>query len=272
MTNQEFVNKLLDIVNNYKTTYAYGTWGQVLTDEIINEKKAQYAWWYDEGNTAYLRKIANQGYFAFDCVGLIKAVLWGWCGDYNNRNGGAKYQSNGVPDLSANGLISACNDVTSNFASIEMGEVVWMEGHVGIYYQDGKVIECSTSFNDKVEITNLNDRNWRKHGKLPYITYNGGGGGDFLPPKGYYGKGDSGANVEKLDAWLSQETQKGTFTNELVELAYANVVGDYYGDYTVEVVKALQLKGLRDGVYNDDIDGYFGELTLKAAEHYGFRP
>lgn len=170
MTNQEFVNKLLDIVNNYKTVYAYGTWGQVLTNEVINAKAKQYAWWYTTSKQKELKNLVGKGYFAFDCVGLIKGVLWGWNGS-NTKNGGAVYQSNGVPDVSANGMIDRCNNVSSDFSNIEIGEAVWMDGHIGVYYKNNQVIECSPAFQNKVQITRLDQRKWLKHGKLPYITY-----------------------------------------------------------------------------------------------------
>lgn len=251
MTNKEFVNKLLNIVNNYKTIYAYGTWGQVLNNTIITNKTKQYPSWYTSSRQKMLRDLVGKGYFVFDCVGMIKATLWEWNGS-NTTNGGATYGSNGVPDLSANGMINKCIDVSTNFSNIVPGEAVWMNGHIGIYYKDGQVIECSPAFKNKVQITNLSQRKWLKHGKLPWISYNGGS--SFLPAKGYFAPGDSGANVEKLDAWLSEQ-----------------VKGDYYGVYTTNCVKALQTKGKQDGVYDDVIDGNFGPKTLVTAKHYGFK-
>ena len=255
MTNQEFINKLLNIVNNYKTIYAYGTWGQVLTNDIINSKANQYAWWYTAERKKMLKNLVGKGYYVFDCVGLIKSVLWGWCGN-GTKNGGAVYQSNGVPDVSANGMIAKCKDVSSNMNNIEMGEAVWMDGHIGVYYKNGQVIECSPAFQNKVMITKLSQRKWLKHGKLPWIKYKSTG---FLPSRGYFKPGDSGANVEKIDSWLASWIP-------------GNVKGNYYGNFTQKSVMALQQKAKDDGIYDDAIDGYFGAKTLKAAEHYGFRP
>lgn len=254
MTSQEFINKLLNIVNNYKTIYAYGTWGQVLTNDIINAKAKQYPGWYNTSNKNKLKNLVGKGYYVFDCVGLIKGVLWGWCGN-GTKNGGAVYQSNGVPDVSANGMISKCSNVSTNFSNIQMGEAVWMEGHIGIYYKDGKVIECSPAFQDKVQITNLSQRAWKKHGKLPYISYTSN---NFFPDRGYFKPGDSGANVEKIDAWLStwMPTQ---------------IKGNYYGNFTEKSIMALQQKAKDDGIYDDAIDGCIGQKTLNAMIHYGFK-
>ena len=53
-----------------------------------------------------------------------------------------------------------------------------MKGHVGIYIGDGLCVECTPSWENKVQITACNRsvkgykrRNWTKHGKLPYIDY-----------------------------------------------------------------------------------------------------
>ena len=243
MTNKEFVDKLLNIVNNYKTVYAYGTYGQKLTKSIVNQKAKQYPNWYTDTRKNNLLNLVDKNYFVFDCVGLIKGVLWGWNGS-NTTNGGAKYESNGVPDVNANGLINKCTNISTNFSIITMGEVVWMNGHVGVYYKDGNVIECSPAFSNKVQITNLNQRAWKKHGFLPWITYSSS---SFLPPRGYFKKGDSGKNVEKICDFLSNF-----------------VKGDYFGDYAVACTKVFQRQnGLEP-------DGNIGPLTLAKMEEKGF--
>ena len=244
MTNKEFIDKLLNIVNNYKTAYAYGTFGQKLTTSIINQKAKQYPNWYTTSRKNSLSKLVGKNYFVFDCVGLIKGVLWGWNGS-NSTNGGAKYESNGVPDINANTMINKCNNISTNFSNIQMGELLWMNGHVGIYYKNGEVIECSPAFNNKVQITNISQRNWKKHGFLPWIKYDS----SFLPARGYFKKGDSGKNVEKICSFLSEF-----------------VKGDYFGDYAVACTKVFQKQnGLES-------DGNIGPLTLAKMEEKGFTP
>lgn len=242
MTNKEFINKLLNIVNNYKTIYAYGTFGQKLTSTLINQKAKQYPSWYTTSRKNNLLKLVNKNYFCFDCTGLIKGVLWGWNGS-NTTNGGAKYLSNNVPDVSADGLINKCINISTNFSSIEMGEVLWMKGHVGIYYKNGEVIECSPAFNNKVQITNLSQRKWVKHGTLPWLSSSS----SFLPSRGYFKKGDSGKNVEKICSFLSNF-----------------VKGNYFGDYAVACTKVFQKQ---NGL---DPDGNIGPLTLKKMKEKGF--
>lgn len=103
---------------------------------------------------------------------MIKGILWG----YPN----VKYASNNVSDLNANMLISRCSQVSSNFTNIEIGEVVWMNGHIGVYIGNGLVVESSIAWENGVQIANLNNiggvgakngRTWTKHGKLPYVDY-----------------------------------------------------------------------------------------------------
>lgn len=124
----------------------------------------------------------NGASWNFDCVILIKAILWGWCENKNHSHGGAIYGSNGVYDDTADSIINRCLDVSSNFSKIEKGELVWLDGHVGVYIGDGKVIECTGAWERKVLISNIDEYgrrtkngyqvySWKLHGKLPYIDY-----------------------------------------------------------------------------------------------------
>ena len=179
MTNIELVNKLKNIATNYKTLYVMGCFGAPMNAT----NKARYC-----KNTAYNKQAARTQMinaatpdtFGFDCVCLIKGVLWGWNGDKNKTYGGASYASNGVPDIGTESFIAACKNVTTDFSKIEVGECLWMEGHVGVYIGDGLAVECSPSWANRVQITAVknigtksgyNARKWTKHGKIPYITY-----------------------------------------------------------------------------------------------------
>ena len=155
MTNKELVAKLKDIALNYKTLYVMGCIGNPMTE--ANKKR------YCE-NHSYNRqparqkliKAASADTFGFDCVCLIKAVLWGWKGDKSKPYGGAKYASNGVPDIGANAMITKCKNLSTDFSKIEIGEAVWKEGHIGIYIGDGLAIECTPAWENKVQITACN--------------------------------------------------------------------------------------------------------------------
>lgn len=177
MTSKEFSEKMVKVAKNYKTLYVMGCYGSPMTDENkdIYTKNHKY-------NTNAVRKRvilkASSNTFGFDCSNLIKGVLWGWKGDKNDPFGGAVYNSNNVIDKNADGIIDICKDVSDNFSNIEVGEAVWLKGHIGIYIGKGLVVESTPKWNDGVQITAMNKsikgyhtRIWDKHGKLPWISY-----------------------------------------------------------------------------------------------------
>lgn len=177
MNNRELASKAVDIAKNYKTLYVMGCFGAPL-----NEANKQRYLSNHEYNTRPTRqqmiKNATADTFGFDCVNLIKAILWGWNGDKTKPYGGAKYASNGVPDIDADVMINNCKDVSTDFSKLEIGEAVWMPGHIGVYIGDGLAVECTPTWENGVQTTacncsktGYNRRNWTKHGKIPYITY-----------------------------------------------------------------------------------------------------
>ena len=146
MNNLEFVNKAKEIYEKYDTTYVWGT--------FMNKKKGKS--------------------LCMDCSGYIKGLFW----EYPEKG---KYQSNGVPDINANTMIKKCKDVSTNFNNIEVGEVVWIKNHIGLYIGSGIVLEATSKWSSKLQktallnhkaIKGLNGRVWTKHGKLPYLNYN----------------------------------------------------------------------------------------------------
>lgn len=170
MNNLEFVKKLHEVVQK-KTVYMWGTFGAEVTEKLIGNKAKQYPSWYSSSKQRNLKTLIGKGYFAFDCIGLIKAILWGWDGSIKTANGGAVYLSNDVPDTNANGFINICKNVSSDFNELDIGEVVWMSGHIGVYIGNGNVIEATPSWKNGVQITKLLSRKWIKHGQIPYIEY-----------------------------------------------------------------------------------------------------
>ena len=124
--------------------------------------------------------------WAFDCCGLIKGLIWGWNAIEKSTYGGAVYESNGLDDYGADdgkgNLIYYCTDVSTDFSKIVPGEMLWIQGHVGIYIGNGEAIECTTAWTGNVlksVVTNVKaaksgeyGRKWTKHGKLSqWIDY-----------------------------------------------------------------------------------------------------
>ncbi len=180
LTNKEFVTKLKEIATNRNTLYVMGAFGAPLKGANVTRYCNNHSYNRQTKRTAKIKAAANKTptVYAFDCSGLIKGVLWGWCGNDAKTYGGAAYTGNGVPDMNANKMINVCSDVSNNFSKIEVGELVWVEGHIGVYIGDGLAVECTPSWKDGVQITacncaksGYNRRNWTKHGKFPYINY-----------------------------------------------------------------------------------------------------
>lgn len=178
-----FVSKLIDIATNYKTLYVMGCFGAPMT--AANKTRYINNGAHKNYNAQAARKAminaASADTFGFDCVCLIKGVLWGWCGDKSKVYGGAGYSCNGVPDIGADGMINVCSGVsTTGWANMVPGEAVWLSGHIGVYIGNGLAVECSPAFANKVQITAVQNigtkagysaRKWTKHGKLPYLDY-----------------------------------------------------------------------------------------------------
>ena len=177
MNNKEFVAKVIDVAKNYKTLYVMGCFGAPMTES----NKTRYCNNHSYNKQAARQKMINAASsdtFGFDCVNLIKAILWGWKGDKTKTYGGAQYAINGVPDINADGMIAKCLNVSTDFSNLEIGEAVWCPGHIGVYIGDGLAVECTPAWDNCVQVTacnrsvsGYNRRNWKKHGRLPYITY-----------------------------------------------------------------------------------------------------
>lgn len=181
-TAAQLAERCLDVAQNYKTLYVMGCFGAPMT--AANKKRYTQNHTYNKqaARTKMINAVSADT-FGFDCVCLIKGLLWGWCGDKTKTYGGASYAVNGVPDIGADTMITKCKDVsTAGWANMEVGEALWVKGHIGIYIGNGLAVECTPSWENKVQVTAVknigaksgyNARTWTKHGKLPYVTYTG---------------------------------------------------------------------------------------------------
>lgn len=167
------------VANDYKTLYVMGCFGAPMTASSKERYTNNHSY-----NKAADRKSmilnASADTFGFDCICLIKGLLWGWDHDLNDVYGGAVYGSNGVPDIGTEQMIAVCKDVSTDFSKLAVGEMLWLQGHAGVYIGNGLAVECTPIWKDGVQITAVhnigkksgyNGRTWTKHGKLPYVTY-----------------------------------------------------------------------------------------------------
>lgn len=170
MNNIEFANKCIEL-SKQKTIYMNGTFCQNATTNLLNSCAKRIPSFYTTERINSLRNYIDKGYIAADCVGLIKGIVWGYPQ--------VKYASNGLNDTSDDGLIQLCKEVSYDFSNLMLGEIVWIQGHVGVYIGNAQVCECTTRWSNNVLISNLenlgnktgNSRTWVKHGKLPMIEY-----------------------------------------------------------------------------------------------------
>ena len=169
MTNKEFVSqaKSIAVMN---TAYAKGTFGQKWTKTLAAQKKKQYPEFYTDSVIDSFNK-KSQPLYVFDCVGLIKGIIWGFPN--------VKYKTNGLDDVSDQGLWDKyCTDKSKDFSNIMPGEIMHIKGHVGIYIGDDKVIECTNKWSKNVLVSSINKgdkyyRAWTEHGKFNLLTYEG---------------------------------------------------------------------------------------------------
>ena len=254
MKADKFVSTLKRIAKEQKTVYAWGMFGSIITRSRIEAKAKQYPYWYTAHKISNIfAPLYGDSVWGFDCVGLIKGVLWGWNGDTTKAYGGAVYASNGVPDISADAMIDKCSSVSSNMTNISVGEFLWMKGHCGVYIGNGKVVESTPKWDNGVQITALTARNWLKHGFLPYIEY-----GNREEVKSTVSidlavlkKGSKGAEVKTLQRLLKALGYKGKDNKVLA------VDGDF-GSNTDYALRSYQkYKGL-------SVDGICGKNSWSA--------
>lgn len=237
-TGAQLAAKAKEVAQKYKTLYVMGCFGAPMN--ASNKKRYCANHTYNKAaDRQAMINAASADTFGFDCVCLIKGLLWGWCGDATKTYGGAGYAVNGVPDIGADSMIGVCKDVSTDFSKIEVGEAVWCKGHIGIYIGGGLAVECTPAWKNCVQITACNctksgysRRNWTKHGKLPYVSYTGASenvnAGTSTKPSTSTGTGSETVYVVKAGDTLSAIAKKyGTTYQKLAQyngIANPNII------------------------------------------------
>lgn len=259
MNSEQFIERAR-LAAARKTLYVKGGFGAPLTSSMkIRVEKA-----YEYNRRPEVRKkidAASEDTFAFDCIGLIKGILWGWDANKDKLYGGAVYNSNGVPDGNELSFINMCTDVSSDFTNILPGEMLYTTGHCGIYIGGAFAIECTPKWDNDVQMTVVSNilkkseatkqRLWLKHGKLPFIKY--GAAPEPIPEQYTFQFTEVKAGSKNDDVRLVQEILRGcgwkdASGNELI-------IDGIFGPNTEYAVKEFQKQT------GHTVDGIVGRYT-----------
>lgn len=144
--------------------YVWGSFGYVLTEQQLQQLKAQYPEMVG-GYESIIRSKWLSGRTT-DCVGLIKSYGW-----FDPDELKIKYGTNGMPDVGANAMYySATVKGTIDTIPEVPGLAVWCNGHIGVYVGGGYVVEARGTSSGVVR-TKLAERHFTHWLQVPYIHY-----------------------------------------------------------------------------------------------------
>lgn len=162
-TNANLVEFVKDVVG---CGYWYGCFGQLASERLYKDKKAQYPDYYQFSYASYAKDFGTR---VCDCAGLIKWFLW----SDSMGNKAPTYKAS--EDKGATGLYNSCSEKGFIGDKPEVAGILLFKGtaqtktHVGVYIGNGEIIEAR-GHNYGV-IKSKIDNSWKYWGKCGYITY-----------------------------------------------------------------------------------------------------
>lgn len=147
-----------------KWGYVWGSHGNVLTANELKRFEKTFGSHVTD-KEEYI-KSHWLGRRTSDYVGLIKGYGW-----YDETSGTIKYGTNGMKDVTADGMFNAAVEKgpISTMPDIP-GIAVWHQGHIGVYIGNGYVIHAANTY-DGVIKTPITSSGWTHWLKVPYINY-----------------------------------------------------------------------------------------------------
>lgn len=114
---------------------------------------------YNREHEKQIRKAAeNFPCFGFDCIGLIKGIVWGWCGDSEKVYGGATYELGDIEDIALSNFFTRYGGdikyITNTDYPLYVGSLLWSSGHIAVYIGEGVAIE-STRYSDRIRFVRV---------------------------------------------------------------------------------------------------------------------
>lgn len=147
-----------------KWGYVWGSHGNVLTANELKRLEKTFGSHITD-KEEYI-KSHWLGRRTSDCVGLIKGYGW-----YDETSGTIKYGTNGMKDVTADGMFNAAVEKGPiNTMPDIPGIAVWHQGHIGVYIGNGYVIHAANTY-DGVIKTPITSSGWTHWLKVPYINY-----------------------------------------------------------------------------------------------------
>lgn len=184
-----------------------------------------------------------------DCVGLIKGHYW------TNDDGKLVYKLDGLPDVSANGMLAAAQEKGAIGSMPEIkGLIVWKKGHVGVYIGSGEVVESHGTKSGVIKTIltkTVNETNWTNWFKCPFIDYVQESIGSYVVKKGdtpwsiakrFLGDGRRYLDLVKLNNLTEPYT---IYTGQILKIDGYNLYTVQLGDSPWKIAATLLGDGKR---------------------------
>lgn len=246
-TNLDFVAYMKKLVDEYngmtgtkgKIKYmSSGTMSELTTANMNTFKSWSPSVWANGKVEAHIKPYLDKpNYYGADCNNIFKGVFWGLdtslikdIKKYTPNGAGVKRNSNGLGDLGAGDLFDICTEISSDLSDILPGEMIGMQGHIGMYYGkiDGVdyVIDVTIS-QGGLALNKMSNQRWTHHGKCPFV-------GEYVVEdfRDYFNdlvrarEGDRGEKIEQIQIALNH-------ANKILELGFVPLKTDgIYGGKT----------------------------------------
>ncbi len=145
------------------TKYVFGGLVERIMPELIGRLASEYPDFYTKEKIEEYADCSGE-VFGCDCSGLVKSLYFGFDREYYD------------PFLDRNSL--GLLDISGSSGDIpdmpeQLGIILYMEGHLGIYAGRGQVIESTVNplFGDGVVSTDISARQWTRWFRLPFVYY-----------------------------------------------------------------------------------------------------